>query len=165
MWHDHDWSRWRHGSLGPNRRQRRWLWHGRGCAGACGRAVLLNKSRWCWVGSRAQHGRRVCATVGGNDDDHQHSTAWHDDSPAAPSCGGDFVSDRPANTAIHVLLVEDHVQLRKVLKQTLCGEGFRVTTAESADQALSILGRGEAVDILFSDVRMPGRLDGLQLAR
>lgn len=75
------------------------------------------------------------------------------------------MSDRPANTAIHVLLVEDHVQLRKVLKQTLCGEGFRVTTAESADQALSILGRGEAVDILFSDVRMPGRLDGLQLAR
>ena len=65
----------------------------------------------------------------------------------------------------HVLLVEDHVQLRGILQQTLCSEGFRVTATTSADQAQMILDSGAAIDILFSDIRMPGSLDGLQLAR
>jgi CheY-like chemotaxis protein len=66
---------------------------------------------------------------------------------------------------LHVLLVDDHVQLRRLLCMTLAGEGFEVTQADSADRALEILQGGLRPDMLVSDVRVPGRINGLQLAR
>ncbi len=65
---------------------------------------------------------------------------------------------------IHVLLVEDHLLLQRILERTLKDGGYRVTAVGSADQAISILESGAVADILLSDIRMPGRLDGLQLA-
>jgi len=67
--------------------------------------------------------------------------------------------------AIHVLLVEDHSRLRKILQLALESDGFRVTAAQSADEALALLASGAAVDVLLTDIRMPGSIDGLQLAR
>lgn len=69
-----------------------------------------------------------------------------------------------AQTPIHVLLVEDHMLLQRILERTLKDGGFRVTSVGSADQAIALLESGTVADILLSDVRMPGRLDGLQLA-
>jgi CheY-like chemotaxis protein len=75
------------------------------------------------------------------------------------------VNDGSAILAIHVLLVEDHSRLRKILQFALESDGFRVTAAGSADEAVVLLEDGARVDILLSDIRMPGHIDGLQLAR
>lgn len=66
---------------------------------------------------------------------------------------------------INVLLVEDHAQLRRVLRVVLESAGFTVTVARSADDAMTSLERGQQFDILFSDIRMPGSMNGLDLAR
>lgn len=75
------------------------------------------------------------------------------------------MNDASAIAAIHVLLVEDHARLRRILQWALESDGFRVTSAESADEAVALLEKGATVDILLSDIRMPGSIDGLQLAR
>jgi len=65
--------------------------------------------------------------------------------------------------ALTVLLVDDEAFLRRIAARMIADMGFRVLEAESGDQAQGIL-RTEAVDILFSDIAMPGQLDGVQLA-
>jgi CheY-like chemotaxis protein len=64
-----------------------------------------------------------------------------------------------------VLIVEDHVSLRDVQRLLLQSEGLQVRVAGSADEALLMLQRGTAVDVLLCDVRTPGCLDGLELCR
>jgi len=71
---------------------------------------------------------------------------------------------KAAPVPVHVLLVEDHQLLQRILERTLNDGGFRVTAVGSADQAIALLQSGLLADILLSDIRMPGRLDGLQLA-
>ena len=66
---------------------------------------------------------------------------------------------------MHVLLVEDHALLRRMLEQVLTDAGLRVTVAETADQAMTIFEGGLRPDLLLSDIRMPGQLSGLDLAR
>jgi CheY-like chemotaxis protein len=43
--------------------------------------------------------------------------------------------------------------------------GYRVVAAQSAAEALELLASGEDIDLLFTDVVMPGELDGLALAQ
>jgi PAS domain S-box-containing protein len=64
-----------------------------------------------------------------------------------------------------VLLVEDNPDVRDVAIMLLEQLGYRVLFAQSADAALQLLGSGEAVDLVFTDVVMPGELDGMALAR
>jgi CheY-like chemotaxis protein len=75
------------------------------------------------------------------------------------------VNEGSAIVALHVLLVDDHSRLRRILQFALESDGFRVTATESADEAVALLANGTMVDILLSDIRMPGSTDGLQLAR
>lgn len=65
----------------------------------------------------------------------------------------------------HILMVEDFAKLRVLWAELLQSWGFRVTAVTSADQALQILESGERVDVLFSDIRIPGRMNGLELGR
>jgi CheY-like chemotaxis protein len=62
-----------------------------------------------------------------------------------------------------VLLVEDEEMVREVVIWTLEDMGFDVVGASSGDQALDIL-RDGAIDILLTDIRMPGGIDGWTLA-
>jgi PAS domain S-box-containing protein len=62
-----------------------------------------------------------------------------------------------------VLVVEDNAQLRQATVRQLVDLGYRVLEAEHAAAALAILA-GEHVDLLFTDVVMPGSMDGLDLA-
>ena len=63
-----------------------------------------------------------------------------------------------------VLVVEDEDALREMAADSLQTLGYRVLTAADARAALKIL-RGDArIDILFSDVVMPGGMNGAQLA-
>jgi PAS domain S-box-containing protein len=64
-----------------------------------------------------------------------------------------------------VLLVEDNPQLRQIAKRQLTQLGYRVRDAEHAAAALVILSSKAQVDLLFTDVVMPGTLDGLELAQ
>lgn len=75
------------------------------------------------------------------------------------------MSDCAQERMIHVLLVEDHKLLLAVMEQALRTAGFRVTAAETGDQAASILESGTGADVLLSDIQLPGTLGGVDLAR
>jgi CheY-like chemotaxis protein len=62
-----------------------------------------------------------------------------------------------------VLVVEDSEPLRRVVVRQLKDLGYAVTEAESADAALAILAH-EPVALVFTDIVMPGELDGFGLA-
>ena len=61
-----------------------------------------------------------------------------------------------------ILVVDDEPGLRKMLSFELVFLGYEVVTAESADEALEILQR-EKFDLVITDVRMPGSMDGIDL--
>ena len=64
-----------------------------------------------------------------------------------------------------VLVVEDEVLVRLMICEELRERGLRVVEAVSADQAADVLQSSSDVDLIISDIKMPGRLDGLALAR
>ncbi len=63
-----------------------------------------------------------------------------------------------------VLIVEDEVLIRAMLADALRQEDFDVVEAANADEALAVLGVLPGPDVLVTDVRMPGPVDGLGLA-
>jgi len=63
-----------------------------------------------------------------------------------------------------VLLVEDEVLIRLVTAEMLRNEGFEVVEAQHGDEARALLDDAEKFDVLFTDVRMPGMLDGIDVA-
>lgn len=63
-----------------------------------------------------------------------------------------------------ILVVEDEVLIRLEVCDYLRDCGYQVVEAATADEALAILGSDVRVDLVFSDVQMPGRLDGFGLA-
>jgi len=63
-----------------------------------------------------------------------------------------------------VLLVEDNAPLRRVAARQLAELGYHVLEAAHAEAAIAILSAGGQVDLLFTDVVMPGTMDGLDLA-
>jgi CheY-like chemotaxis protein len=62
-----------------------------------------------------------------------------------------------------VLVVEDEVLIRIDTAEELRQAGYRVLEASSADEALELLALGHEIDVIFSDVHMPGRLNGVDL--
>jgi CheY-like chemotaxis protein len=65
-----------------------------------------------------------------------------------------------------VLVVEDEVLIRLVIADYLRECGYRVHEAANAAEAVAVLESGTvAIDIVFSDVLMPGDMDGFGLAR
>jgi signal transduction histidine kinase len=73
-------------------------------------------------------------------------------------------SDAGANSRL-VLLVEDDTEVAKLTMEMLDQLGFQVIRAESAAAALGALANGRSVDLVFSDVMMPGGMNGVELAR
>ncbi len=63
-----------------------------------------------------------------------------------------------------VLLVEDAPQVRQVVRQQLIALGFQVLEAENSADALALIRSVAEVELLLTDVVMPGQLDGLALA-
>lgn len=64
-----------------------------------------------------------------------------------------------------ILVVEDEVIIRMDVSDALRRHGYSVLEAANADEALRILRSGVPVSVVFTDVRMPGRLDGVGLAQ
>jgi CheY-like chemotaxis protein len=80
--------------------------------------------------------------------------------PAEPPAA-DVVSFASAT----VLMVEDDMAVLEATAEVLRDAGWRVLTARDGAAALRILEGDEAIDVLFSDVVMPGGISGPELAR
>lgn len=70
-------------------------------------------------------------------------------------------SDQPPT----VLVVEDELVLRMRAVDIVEDAGFHALEAVNADEALSILESRSDISLLFSDIQMPGTMDGLKLAQ
>jgi CheY-like chemotaxis protein len=64
-----------------------------------------------------------------------------------------------------VLLVEDEPLICDVATEALEEQGFEVQAVATASEALNCLNAGMRVDLLFTDVNLPGDMDGAALAR
>jgi CheY-like chemotaxis protein len=65
---------------------------------------------------------------------------------------------------ISVLVVEDEALVRLGIVDFLEDQGFRVFEAQNGDEAISLLVKIADISVLFTDVDMPGGMDGLGLA-
>jgi CheY-like chemotaxis protein len=84
-------------------------------------------------------------------------------------------SEPPAPQALHptddtvlparVLLVEDNNDVAEAATAMLQSLGCKVKHAGAAEPALEMLAAGETVDLVLSDIVMPGGIDGVTLAR
>jgi CheY-like chemotaxis protein len=83
---------------------------------------------------------------------------------AAPAEAG---SDREASVAAGetVLVVEDNPEVRKLSLRRLALLGYRVVEADNGPAALALLDADTEIDLIFSDVVMPGGMTGYELAQ
>jgi PAS domain S-box-containing protein len=65
----------------------------------------------------------------------------------------------------HILVVEDNRLLLPHVRELIEGLGYRVSAATDGNAALAILEANNDIDLLFTDVIMPGGLNGVQLAK
>ena len=81
------------------------------------------------------------------------------DLPAAPPL-------QPAQPGATILLVEDEDAVRELVRELIESDGYRVLEAANADAALEDWKEHAAeIDLLFTDMVMPGSANGLELAR
>lgn len=89
-----------------------------------------------------------------------------------PRAQTQVAAERPARPAKRpvdrqdkvILLVEDNPGVRLVAERNLRKLGYQVVSVENGEQALAALAGGARADLVFSDVVMPGRVNGVQLA-
>jgi CheY-like chemotaxis protein len=63
-----------------------------------------------------------------------------------------------------VLVVEDEVLVRNVAAEFLREAGYSIIEAEGAGEAIAAFESGAPIDAVFTDIQMPGAMDGLMLA-
>lgn len=63
-----------------------------------------------------------------------------------------------------VLVVEDELLIREFIKEELEAEGYAVVEARHADAAIDVLEARADIHLVFTDIDMPGSMDGLKLA-
>jgi CheY-like chemotaxis protein len=81
---------------------------------------------------------------------------------AAAAPGAEREGAAPAEASI--LVVEDNGEVRTVVVRQLAELGYQVREAADAAAALAILEQGEKIDLLFTDIIMPGGMLGTELA-
>nr|WP_247887272.1 ATP-binding protein [Azospirillum sp. SYSU D00513] len=82
----------------------------------------------------------------------------------APELPGDVMTVRGLPPGLRVILAEDNDDVRQVIADVLTESGCEVRQFTDAASALDAIGQGVG-DVLVSDIRMPGPLDGLGLAK
>ncbi len=86
-----------------------------------------------------------------------------DPSAPLPEPAGRIGTNRP-DRAARLLVVDDEPLVREVITQQLEAAGHAVVSAEDSRQALRLLDDGEPVDLIVSDLSMPG-MDGIAFLR
>jgi PAS domain S-box-containing protein len=84
------------------------------------------------------------------------------DTGAARDTG--YAQPLPRGAGQRVLVVEDNSGVRRVVARQLRDLGYRVVECDGPSAALDVL-QSERIDLLFTDIVMPGGLDGVELAR
>jgi CheY-like chemotaxis protein len=79
--------------------------------------------------------------------------------------GGEVLAKIDAERRGHVLLVEDDQEVAALTRELLGTLGFAVIHVGSADAALGALADSRTIDLVLSDIMMPGGVNGVQLAR
>lgn len=74
-------------------------------------------------------------------------------------------AEAAAGEAPVVLVVEDEVMIRLLMAENLRDEGYTVLEAANAVEALVLFSSDVSLDLVLTDVRMPGELDGVKLTR
>jgi len=64
-----------------------------------------------------------------------------------------------------ILVVEDEFLIRFMLADSLREIGYQVLEAADGDEGFEILISGQDIDLIITDVRMPGAIDGMELTR
>jgi PAS domain S-box-containing protein len=77
----------------------------------------------------------------------------------APAATAEEEAGRP-----RILVVEDNEDVRELAETMLGAAGYAVVSASSGERALELLDGDKKIDLLFTDVIMPGGMNGLQLA-
>src|SRR5690606_30628051 len=75
------------------------------------------------------------------------------------------IGDTAPVAAGAVLVVEDNTEVADIATALLNELGYQVTRVASAQTALDVLATGERFDLVFSDVVMPGGMNGIELAQ
>ncbi len=70
----------------------------------------------------------------------------------------------PADRIV-VLVVDDEILVRLTMAEELEDAGFDVVGAMGGTQAIAVLERDHRIEVVVSDIRMPGPIDGLALSR
>ena len=65
----------------------------------------------------------------------------------------------------HILVVEDEQDIRDLISFQMKSEGHQVTAVESADKAVSVLERGDKIDLFIIDWMLPGSMNGLEFTK
>jgi CheY-like chemotaxis protein len=78
-------------------------------------------------------------------------------------CGSEAEKDAARRPV--VLVVEDEILMRSAVAEELREAGFTVLEAADALEAMAVLASGDPVDAVFTDIQMPGPMDGLGLAQ
>ena len=85
--------------------------------------------------------------------------------PSAAEAAGPSSAVRPAERRYTILLVDDHDLVRTAVTANLETLNYRVLTADRGPAAMVLLEGQEPIDLLFTDVVMPGGLSGAEVAR
>jgi CheY-like chemotaxis protein len=110
-----------------------------------------------WTMDIAQRARTVCSLPFAP---RNESRPRRLDSVSTGVVMGSFATKRPV-----VLIVEDEFLLRMHAAEMIGNSGFDVIEAGNADEAIAILEARPDIHVVFTDIQMPGSMDGLKLAR
>lgn len=81
-----------------------------------------------------------------------------------PGAAAVRVAQHEEHRRLAILMVEDDILVSSVVVPALESAGHEVTLCGTADDAIVLLQRGVAFDVLFTDVVMPGKMTGMDLA-
>jgi CheY-like chemotaxis protein len=76
-----------------------------------------------------------------------------------------YVVENSATRQPVILIVEDEFLLRMNAAEMIGDAGFDVVEAGNADEAIAVLEARPDIHVVFTDIQMPGSMDGLKLAR
>jgi CheY-like chemotaxis protein len=92
----------------------------------------------------------------------QHGRVWWCPGTASPS--GNAGLAPVAQSTLKILVVDDDPEVLTVASATLAADGYTVLSALNGTEALQLLQANRDIDLLFTDIVMPGSIDGFDLA-
>jgi DNA-binding NtrC family response regulator len=76
-----------------------------------------------------------------------------------------MVSQEETTRRPAILVAEDEILIRSATAEFLRDAGYKVIEAANAAEAIAVFASAIEIDLVFSDIKMPGPMDGLGLAR